>query len=311
MSTQKPEQTFRAYTAAQGQTYDQTRFRYHPNFFKRVLDHHTSTGGQLGTVIDVGCGPGIATRELAPFFTHAIGADPSEGMILTAKKAGGSSATENIQYICSSAEALDCGAADGTVDLITAATAAHWFDMPGFWARSEQLLRPGGSVAIWTMTNGGVHGDVPNHEAINRSLEEIRKRELEPFYGVGNQLARGLYVDLGLPWTVSPAVSGFEKDSFLRTEWGTEGNADAEQEGEEFLVNGQSWVKMSFAEALMGTGSPITRWREANPSKTGEEDVVRVMRREMEKLLKEAGVAEEDMAFKVKMTGVLLVVKKK
>jgi hypothetical protein len=26
---------------------------------------------------------------------------------------------------------------------------AHWFDMSKFWAQAAQLLRPGGTVAIW------------------------------------------------------------------------------------------------------------------------------------------------------------------
>ncbi|CAG8099512.1 unnamed protein product [Penicillium salamii] len=231
-------------------------------------------------------------------------------MITAAKKLGGAAGLEDIRYVCSSAEALECDVVDGTVDLITAATAAHWFDMPRFWERAGRLLRPGGSVALWTTSTEGVHADTPNHEAINRSWEAIRKREIEVFYGVGNMVSQQLYANLGLPWTVSPAVSGFPEDSILRKEWGTEGNGDVEDEGEEFLINGQTWRGLDSFEAVMGTGSPITRWREANPSKTGEEDVVRVMRREVERLLKEAGVAEKDMAIKAQMTGVLLVVKK-
>lgn len=27
---------------------------------------------------------------------------------------------------------------------------AHWFDMPRFWAAAADLLKPGGSVALWT-----------------------------------------------------------------------------------------------------------------------------------------------------------------
>lgn len=311
MPNQGPEQTFRAYTADQGQTYAQARFSYHPDLFKTVLSHHTSTGGQLNTVIDVGCGPGTATRELAPHFQDAIGLDPSEGMISTAQTRGECSATGQIRYIISSAEALECGVEDGTVDLITAATAAHWFDMSRFWDRAGRLLRPGGSVALWTMNSEGVHPDVPNHGAINESLHGIRDRELEAFYAVGNRVARDLYVDLGLPWTVSPMVSGFERESILRKTWGTEGNSDVEYEAEELLLDGQKWIGMDTFEVMMGTGSPITRWREANPEKTGEEDVVRVMRREVERLLKDAGVAEQDLAVKAKMNGVLIIVKRK
>lgn len=28
---------------------------------------------------------------------------------------------------------------------------AHWFDMPKFWAAAAKVLKPGGTVAIWTV----------------------------------------------------------------------------------------------------------------------------------------------------------------
>lgn len=211
----------------------------------------------------------------------------------------------------SSAETLECDVDDGTVDLITVATAAHWFDMSQFWDRAARLLRPGGSVALWAMNAEGVHPDVPNHEAINKALHGIRDREIEAFYEVGNRVSQNLYVDLGLPWKVSPVVSGFDEVSVFRKEWGTEVNGDVGDEGEEFMLGGQKWFGVDIFEVMMGTGSPITRWREANPEKTGEMDVVRVMRREVERLLKEAGVAEQDLAVKAKMNGVLIILKRK
>lgn len=77
--------------------------------------------------------------------------------------------------------------------------------------------------------------------------------------------ARELYVGLGLPWTLSPVVSGLEEDSFLGEEWDRKGN---------------DGVVEDFFELALGTGSPFTRWREANPEKVGtKKDVVRVIRR--------------------------------
>jgi len=38
---------------------------------------------------------------------------------------------------------------DGTVDLIIAAQAAHWFKFDKVWPEVARLLRPGGSVALW------------------------------------------------------------------------------------------------------------------------------------------------------------------
>ncbi|KAK2130433.1 hypothetical protein NOF04DRAFT_1214243 [Fusarium oxysporum II5] len=80
------EATFRNYTQAQGESYATGRPGYSPELFEIILNHHTSTGGRLDTVLDVGCGTDQATRDLAPFFRNAIGIDPSEGMITSARE---------------------------------------------------------------------------------------------------------------------------------------------------------------------------------------------------------------------------------
>ncbi|EXA46281.1 hypothetical protein FOVG_07009 [Fusarium oxysporum f. sp. pisi HDV247] len=122
------EATFRNYTQAQGESYATGRPGYSPELFEIILSHHTSTGGRLDTVLDVGCGTGQATRGLAPFFKNAIGIDPSEGMITSARETIKSSAL-SIRFDVSAAEALGIGLeppiANDSVDLLTAATAAH------------------------------------------------------------------------------------------------------------------------------------------------------------------------------------------
>lgn len=67
---------------------------------------------------------------------------------------------------------------------------------------------------------------------------------------------------------------------------------------------------LDFFEMVLGTGSPFTRRGEANPEAGTEQDIVRVLRRGVERLLAEAGVAEEDMNVKTKMLGVLLMFKR-
>jgi len=143
------EKTFSTYNAAQGEAYAQIRPDYSPKVYQTILEHHSSTGGELNTLLDVGCGPGTATRTLAPNFTHAIGIDPAEGMITTARNLIPPSQS-NIRYEISTCEELGANLmppiADASVDLITIANAAHWFDMPRFWAAASRVLKPGGNV---------------------------------------------------------------------------------------------------------------------------------------------------------------------
>ncbi|KAF2100189.1 methyltransferase domain-containing protein [Rhizodiscina lignyota] len=297
------EKTFRAYTSQQGKDYAQHRFGYSPSLYQAIIDYHKG-GGQLDIILDVGCGPGVAVRALAPQFAHAIGIDPSEGMISTAR-----SLDENkgIRFEVSTAEDLGSQVsppiADSSVDLIIAATAAHWFDMPRFWARAAKVLKPGGSVAIWTSASGVVHPSVPNAAAIQKALDEYRDKHIRPYDAPGNVIAADLYTNLPLPWTSPEPVQEFDEDTFVRKEWAP---------GGEFLVGSERMVDMETLEKVLGTASPITRWREAHPDAVGtENDVTRLLRREIEKLLHEAGAEKGKEMVRGSVKGVLLMVKKK
>jgi trans-aconitate 3-methyltransferase len=308
-----PEKTFRSYTHEQGKTYAQGRRGYHPNLYQTIIDHHTSTGGQLITILDVGCGPGTAIRELAPRFTYAIGLDPSEGMISTARSLGGASSTSQpIRFEVSTAEDLGFQLSppipDSSVDLITAATAAHWFDMSGFWPRAAQVLKPGGTVALWTISEWHPDPSMPNGPALLAAMSEFHDRHLKPYTKPGNQLAKDLYIDLPLPWNLTQPVLDFDENTFYRKEWYKDGVC---AEGDEFLMQ-QLTLDLGGVEKTMETASQVTRWREAHPDAVGtERDVVKMMVKEVERLLHEAGVERGKEMIKGGLSGVLLMVKKK
>jgi trans-aconitate 3-methyltransferase len=63
---------------------------------------------------------------------------------------------------------------------------------------------------------------------------------------------------------------------------------------------------------MLGTGSAETRWRQAHPDLVGtEEDVVRKMRREIERLLWEAGVEKGKERLRGSVAAAILLFKKK
>lgn len=48
-------------------------------------------------------------------------------------------------------EMVDLIGGENSVDLITVATAVHWFDLPRFYAIAKRVLRkPGGIIAVWS-----------------------------------------------------------------------------------------------------------------------------------------------------------------
>ncbi|PWY86736.1 S-adenosyl-L-methionine-dependent methyltransferase [Aspergillus heteromorphus CBS 117.55] len=302
----KAEQTFLAYNQAQAQAYAHGRPDYHANLYAAVLEHHTSTGGQLDTIIDLGCGPGNVARALAPHFRHAIGLDPSPGMVEAARAQGGVTGTsEGIRYEVCSAEDLGASLSPAvgahSVDLITAANAAHWFDMDQFWASAARVLKPGGSVIVWTTGELRFHPSMPNAAKIQTTLDEMQDTELKPYFVPGNVLVRSRYEGLVLPWQLEKPVEEFPERGFVRREWDV---------GESFHDE-LPQVGMDRYESIVSTISPVTRWREAHPETVGtEEDYVRRCRRAIERLLQEAGVKKGEEKIKGAMQGVVLVVKR-
>lgn len=122
------EHTFRQFNPDQAKAYAAGRSSYHDNLYKTIFDHHSSTGGAFKTLMDVGCGPGNATRPLAKHFETAYGVDPSPEMINTAKRLGGETASgKPIDFLVGRAE--DMGGSnwdnpiEGKVDLLTAGMA--------------------------------------------------------------------------------------------------------------------------------------------------------------------------------------------
>jgi trans-aconitate 3-methyltransferase len=297
------EKTFSSYNQEQGKVYAQTRRDYHPSVYQTIIDHHTSTGGEFGTLLDVGCGPGIAAYALAPHFAHAIGLDPSEGMISTARSIGGSvtSTSEPVRFEISTAEELG-GIQVSSVDLITVANAAHWFDMSGFWPSAARVLKPGGSVAIWTSGQIRIHPSMPNAAAIQAAIDQNEERNMLPYYEPGNLIVRSRYERLALPWTLARPVPEFEKSTFFRKNW---------EFGEKFFIGPQE-ADLDTFEKVLWTGSAQTRWRQAHPDDVGtERDVVKILRKEIERLLHEAGVERGKEMMKGYVQGTVLMVKKK
>ena len=153
---------------------------------------------------------------------------------------------------------------------------------------------------------------MPNHAAIQATMLEIEDRYLKPYMENGTLLAKGLYTDLCLPWSLSEPVSGFERDTFYRKDWGRD---VPYSEGDEFFVGqcdpGYLAVDLRVAEKMLGTRGTVIRWREAHPQMVGtESDVARMMCKEMERLLHEAGVEPGNEIVKISVEGVLLMVKR-
>lgn len=127
------------------------KYRFTPpeevkNVILRYLDAKKARPHNL--VVDLGCGTGQNSRLLAPYFQEVVGIDISDSQLEEARAVPGYS---NITYRKGTAEELPFP--DASVDLLTASSAAHWFDQSRFLAEASRVLKPHGCMALLSFTD--------------------------------------------------------------------------------------------------------------------------------------------------------------
>jgi hypothetical protein len=135
--------TFRSYSAEEAKLYAASRLSYSQNTYNKVLDHHTATGGKFDLLLDVGCGPGNATRDLALSFDRTIGADPGAQMIEAANALGGKTKSgKAIEFVVAPAEEISQikHLGPSSVDLLTAAMAVSCVERLQICAEFSRLI---------------------------------------------------------------------------------------------------------------------------------------------------------------------------
>ncbi|TKW15123.1 hypothetical protein SEVIR_5G215900v4 [Setaria viridis] len=98
---------------------------------------------------DVGTGNGQAAIGVAEHYDSVLATDVSEDQLLHAAP------HPKVRYLHTpdatpGEDLVATLGGEGSVDLITVAEAAHWFDLPAFYDVAHRVLRrPGGVIAVW------------------------------------------------------------------------------------------------------------------------------------------------------------------
>ena len=128
----------------EAERYDRCRPRYPGTVIDALLGPEPSGL----TVLDVGCGTGLAARPIAERGAKVLGVELAPGMAKIALRHG-------IDVEIGAFE--DWDAAGRSFDRVTSAQAWHWLDMPTATSKAASLLRPNGRLGlIWS---GGAHPD--------------------------------------------------------------------------------------------------------------------------------------------------------
>ena len=116
--------------------------KFRPRYPDALFDFLARAAPARDAVWDVGTGNGQAAVGLARVFAHVTATDASASQIEQAIP------HPRVSYRVCPAEVS--GLEDASFDLVSVAQAVHWFDRERFWAEARRVLRPKGTVAIWT-----------------------------------------------------------------------------------------------------------------------------------------------------------------
>jgi ubiquinone/menaquinone biosynthesis C-methylase UbiE len=119
--------------------YDRAR----PTYPAALVDRACAGLGAGARVLEVGCGTGKLTRELAGRGFRLEALDPGRAMVAVARRAVGD---RPVEFHLGRFE--DVELPEAAFDAVFSATAFHWVEPSVGWAKAARLLRPGGTFAL-------------------------------------------------------------------------------------------------------------------------------------------------------------------
>ena len=156
-----------------------------PAYPAELFDWLASVAPGRDVAWDTATGNGQAALGLAAHFDRVIGTDTSAAQIAHA------TAHPRVEYRVGRAE--DSGLPSGSVDLIVAASALHWFDLPAFYEEARRVARPGCVLAAWSYHVA--HAEPPLGDALWRFYRDV----VQSYFSPGARLVDDRYEGIVLP----------------------------------------------------------------------------------------------------------------
>lgn len=173
---------------------------FRPRYPEALFDWLAGQCAACDTAWDCATGSGQAAVALAGHFQRVIASDASAAQIEHAE------AHPGVEYRVARAEAS--GLPDASVDLLSVAQAAHWFDLDAFYDEARRVLKPGGVIALWG------YEKLRLEPALASVVGRFYHDELDSFWPPERALVESGYRDLAFPFArIDPP--GFA----MRTDW--------------------------------------------------------------------------------------------
>lgn len=159
---------------------------------ERPKRHEWIGAGADDELLDVACGPGSLTLDLAPHVARATGLDITAAMLEQARAAQAQKGVANVDWV--EGDAARMPFSDGAFSLVTCSAAFHHFEQPiAVLDEMARVCRRGGRIVVSDVTP-----DADKAEAYDR-MEKMR----DPSHGHAHPLAElaamGDRLGLGTP----------------------------------------------------------------------------------------------------------------
>jgi SAM-dependent methyltransferase len=149
--------------------YDKWRPRYCGELFSKIIEYAQLDGGK--TAVEVGCGTGQATEPILEIGCSVVAVE--YGKELASFAAEKFARYRNFAVRKMEFEKFECES--GTVDLVYSATAFHWIPEEIGYAKAYDLLKSGGTIALFWNRPFVNRDDDPLHQAIQAVYDRFRE----------------------------------------------------------------------------------------------------------------------------------------
>jgi ubiquinone/menaquinone biosynthesis C-methylase UbiE len=156
-----------------------------PGYPRELYEWLASVVPRREVAWDTATGNGQAAVDLAAHFDRVIASDSSDAQIRHAKDHA------RVEYRIAPAEAS--GLPQSSVDLVVAASALHWFDLPRFYEEAHRVTRSGGVLAAWTYHVG--HVEPPFDDVFWPFYRDV----VSSYFAAGARLVDDRYEAIELP----------------------------------------------------------------------------------------------------------------
>ena len=171
------------------QTFSQASDQYakhRPQYPEELFAYFNEVCAGHDSAWDCATGNGQAAVSCAKYFSHVeatdISAEQIQHCIVHPKVYYSVCPAEHTPFV------------DGSFNLVTVATAVHWFDQAKFFQEVDRVLKPKGILAIWSYGFFAIEPEID--QAIAKELLE----PIDQFWASGNRQVMNGYRDLSLPF---------------------------------------------------------------------------------------------------------------